>query len=226
MASMATLFMLFAVTFRIQAIYDAPDTFPMTKPGQQLPDSQVIADRIKDACPPFGSPDEQYKVIVLGSLNPLSGGCASMRANIGDDIVPAFEMLLGDINYSVRGHQKALLLKNRRRYTFLCSSKHPFIENGNIEGYYIQLHVQGANKNNHRCSLYKILNELGTIKMLISADEWCDGLPQILRYDGYGVPDGYSANGSLALIFSKPWVPNPFPEFIEYDLLSEMCALD
>jgi hypothetical protein len=77
----------------------------------------------------------------------------------------------------------------------------------------------------HLLQLYKILNELGTIKMLISTDEWCDGLPQILRYDGYGVPDGHSTNGSLALIFSKHWVPNPFPEFPEYDLLSDMCAL-
>jgi hypothetical protein len=63
-------------------------------------------DRIKDSCPPFGSPDEQFKVMVLGSLNPLAGGCASMRADIGN-YAPAFEILLGDIDYSVRGHQKS-----------------------------------------------------------------------------------------------------------------------
>jgi hypothetical protein len=40
MASMATLFMLLAVTFRIQANYDVPDIFPQTKPGQELPDTQ------------------------------------------------------------------------------------------------------------------------------------------------------------------------------------------
>jgi len=61
--------------------------------------------------------------------------------------------------------------------------------------------------------------------MLISADEWCDGLPEILKYNGYyGVPDGHSTNGSLALIFAKHWAPNPFPEFPEYDLLSDRCA--
>ncbi|XP_026821764.1 uncharacterized protein LOC113560203 [Rhopalosiphum maidis] len=224
MASMTTLFLLLAVTYRIQAIYDVPGTFPQTKPEQELPDTQVIVDRIKDSCPPFGSPDEQFKVMVLGSLNPPVGGCASMRADIGDN-VPAFEMLLGDIDYSVKGHQKVVLLKNRRSYTFQCSSKHPFIENGNIEGWYVQLYIQSTKKNDYRCSLYKILNELGTIKVLISADEWCDGLPQMLSYDGYGVPNGYSTNGSLALIFAKHWVPNPFPEFLEYDLLSDMCAL-
>jgi hypothetical protein len=62
-------------------------------------------DRIKDSCPPFGSPDDQFKVMVLGSLNPPAGGCASMRADI-DNNVPGFEILLGNIDYSIKGHQK------------------------------------------------------------------------------------------------------------------------
>jgi hypothetical protein len=47
--------------------------------------------------------DEQFKVMVLSSLNPPAGGCASMRADIGDN-VPAFKILLGDIDYRFRGH--------------------------------------------------------------------------------------------------------------------------
>jgi len=37
---MAILFMLLAVTFRIQAIHNVPDIFPETEPGQELPDTQ------------------------------------------------------------------------------------------------------------------------------------------------------------------------------------------
>jgi hypothetical protein len=58
---------------------------------------------------------------------------------------------------------------------------------------------------------------------VISADEWCDGLSEMLGRDDHEVPDGHPTNGSLTLFFAKSRVPNPFPEYPEYDILSDMC---
>jgi len=47
-------------------------------------------------CPPLGSPDERFKVTVMGSLSPPIGGCASMQKFRRNEI-PGFNLWLGDL---------------------------------------------------------------------------------------------------------------------------------
>ncbi|XP_060848516.1 uncharacterized protein LOC132927981 [Rhopalosiphum padi] len=210
MASMTSLFILFALIFHIQAISNAPEVFPQTNPGQELQDSSVHVDKNKDYCPPFGSPDVQFKVKVIGTYDPPAGGCASMQPDSGD-IVPAFNLWLGDLKYGIGSCEETVLDADMHHYVFKCLSKQPFVEYEYIKGWYVQLYNKGAKKNNYRCSLYKILNdELRSIKMVVSGDEWCDGLPQMLESEEDAGPNRNASIGSFGLLFTKN-VVHPLP---------------
>jgi len=54
----------------------------------------MLSDRYRDACPPFGHPDNVFNVTVLGTIAPEIGGCASMIPP-KKDIIPSFNLWLG-----------------------------------------------------------------------------------------------------------------------------------
>ncbi|XP_025196850.1 uncharacterized protein LOC112595758 isoform X2 [Melanaphis sacchari] len=214
MATMASLFMLLTVTFScIQAAtHDPPEVlpqFPQARPATHLPDLQDVMGKIKESCPPFGSPDERFKVTVLGTLSPPIGGCASMQT-VHHDIVPAFNLWLGSLRYGGGSCDE----EGMDHYMFECLSKHPFIEDDNIKGWYVTLYDQTARwsgQKDYRCGLYSMLNDdPPMIQMVIGANRSCDGLSRRMGTVEHRVPDGFRhfEDGSVALLFSKDW-PQP-----------------
>ncbi|XP_026821546.1 uncharacterized protein LOC113559949 isoform X2 [Rhopalosiphum maidis] len=216
MASMASLFIILAVTNHIQAakpIYDVPDTFPQTKTAEaqhQLPNLEDIMNGFDELCPPLGLSTERFNVQVMGSHSPPIGGCASMQT-VRHDIIPAFNLWLGNVQNGGGSCDET----DMDHYMFECLSKHPFIEDNDIKGWFVTLYDRTAKwtgQKDYKCGLYSmILEDPPTIKLVISANRTCEGLSQIMENDVHTVSEGlrHFHDGSVALLLTKDW-PHPF----------------
>ncbi|XP_060846239.1 uncharacterized protein LOC132925898 isoform X3 [Rhopalosiphum padi] len=216
MASMASLFMILAMTIHIQAAkptYDVPDTFPQTKTAEaqhQLPNLEDIMNGFDELCPPLGLPTERFNVQVMGSHSPPVGGCASTQT-IHHDVIPAFNLWLGNVQNGGGSCDET----DMDHYMFECLSKHAFIEDNHIKGWFVTLYDRTAKwtgQKDYKCGLYSmILEDPPTIKLVISSNRTCEGLSEIMANDVHTVSEGlrHFHDGSVALLLTKDW-PHPF----------------
>ncbi|KAF0753897.1 Uncharacterized protein FWK35_00021728 [Aphis craccivora] len=159
-------------------------------------------------CPPLGSPDERFKVTVMGSLSPPIGGCASMQKFRRNEI-PGFNLWLGDLQTGSGNCDD----EDLDYYMFQCLSKNSFMdENENIKGWYVTLFDPAGRWSGqaaHKCSLYSLIKEdPPIIQMVISANRSCDGLARRMgEVEKHRVPEGlrHFEDGSVALLFTKNW---------------------